>query len=45
MYKYIYKNRITGQKVYSNKKLNLQFLDLVKEFRDGKLKANEIMKK
>ena len=45
MHKYIYKNKKTGAKVYSAKPLNNPDLELVREFRDGKIKSNRVIKK
>lgn len=43
--KYIYKNKITGKKVYSDVPLNDPDLILVKAVRDTKMKGNEIVQK
>jgi len=43
-YKYIYENVNTGKKVYSNQKLDLKHLKLVKEFRGGIIKNNIVQK-
>lgn len=45
MNKYVYKNKKTGAKVYSEKPLNKPGLELVREFRDGKIKSNRVIKK
>ncbi|MFA6158892.1 MAG: hypothetical protein WC763_04720 [Candidatus Paceibacterota bacterium] len=43
--KFIYKNKKTGQKVYSDKPLNDKDLVLVKQVRDGRMKGNEVTQK
>jgi hypothetical protein len=45
MHKYVYKNKKTGAKVYSDKPLCDPHLELVREFRDGKIKSNKVIKK
>jgi hypothetical protein len=45
MNKYIYKSKKTGAKVYSDKPLKDPDLKLVREFRDGKIKTNKVIKK
>lgn len=45
MNKYVYKNKQTGAKVYSEKPLRDPNLELVREFRDGKIKSNKVIKK
>ena len=45
MNKYVYRNKKTGAKVYSDKPLNDPSLELVREFRDGKIKSNKVIKK
>ncbi|MFW6173527.1 MAG: hypothetical protein ACOC5T_07275 [Elusimicrobiota bacterium] len=43
MYKYVYKNKKTGKRVYSNKKLRNKDLELVRSVRNTKQK--KIIKK
>ena len=45
MYKYIYRNRKTGIKVYSTKPIKNPNLELVSQFRDGKIKTSKVIKK
>ena len=45
MHKYVYKHKKTGAKVYSEKPLSDPNLELVREFRDGKIKSNKVIKK
>ena len=47
MFKYIYKNKTTGKKIYSNKKLDDKTLILVSSVRDSHFasKSNTVIKK
>jgi hypothetical protein len=42
--KYIYIDK-KGKKIYSDKKIDDKDLKLVREFRDGKLKSEKVVKK
>ena len=45
MTRYVYKNKKTGAKVYSNHPISSPNLELVREIRDGKIKSNRVIKK
>lgn len=45
MKKYIYRNKKTGKKVYSDKPLQDKDLVLVTQIRDGRMKSNEVTQK
>lgn len=42
MYKFIYQNKKTGAKVYSNEKLEVDGLELVQEIKTVDIKQNQI---
>lgn len=45
VYKYVYINKKTYQKVYSNEKIDDPELELVKELKGGPIKQDKIIKK
>lgn len=45
MKKYIYKHKTTGQKIYSDFKLDREDLELVREMRNTKMANDKIIKK
>lgn len=45
MYKFVYKNKKTGKKVYSNKKLDDKNLVIVNETRSINIKNSDVIKK
>jgi len=45
MYRYIYTNKKTGAKIYSNKPIENPNLELVSEVRDGRIKTSKVIKK
>lgn len=45
MKKFIYKNKKTGKKIHSDKKLNSDELELIRVFGNTKMPDNKIIKK
>ena len=45
MKKFVYKNKITGKKIHSDKKLNDENLELIRVFGNTKMPGNKIIKK
>ena len=45
MHKYIYKNLKTGEKIYTNEKINKEGFKLVFELRSSDMKSKEINQK
>lgn len=45
MYKYIYENKKTGKKLYTNHKLDKEGFKLMRQTKNGKIKSSGVIKK
>jgi hypothetical protein len=45
MDRFVYRNKKTGQKIYSDRPLDLKDLELVSEVKDTRMKSAEVRKK
>lgn len=42
---FVYRNKNTGQKIYSDRPLNLKDLELVSQVKDARMKSGEVRQK